>query len=123
MNLPLRNKCQDSNRPTGVDGSSGFGTPTLRGIWDTFPLLLSGSAGLEVVGAEPTFGPHAGLEWLLHARCRARSRRRATRCPSSISTSAPRDALRAMLTAPLAVVGTVTRRQRSGSTYAVSWPT
>jgi hypothetical protein len=53
--LPLRTRCQDANRPTGADGSLGFGVPTLRGIWDTFPLLVSGSAGLQAVGSEPTF--------------------------------------------------------------------
>ena len=66
--IPLRNNCQDANRPAGVDGSAGFRVPTLRGIWDTFPLLLSGSAGLGAVGPEPAFGAvHAGLERLLHA--------------------------------------------------------
>lgn len=55
--IPLRAKCQDTQRPTGNDGSSGFTVPTLRGIWDTFPLLVSGSAGLGAFGAEPGFNP------------------------------------------------------------------
>ncbi len=47
-------------------GHEGFGVPTLRGIWDSFPLLLSGSAGLGISpGAEPavtcTRGSRAGL--------------------------------------------------------------
>ena len=53
--IPLRSNCQDVNRPTGADGSAGFTVPTLRGTWDTFPLLLSGAAGLGAVGPEPAF--------------------------------------------------------------------
>ena len=29
--------------------------PTLRGIWDTFPLLQSGAAGFVPMGPEPSF--------------------------------------------------------------------
>jgi hypothetical protein len=105
--LPLRAKCQDAARPTGVDGSTGFGTPTLRGIWDTFPLLMSGSAGLHVVGSEPTFTPG----------CTAGSSGCCTQLQSPLNpggTAVPeqhldvstKDALRALLTAPLAVPGT-----------------
>jgi hypothetical protein len=105
VNLPLRGKCQDSNRPAGVDGSSGFTTPTLRGIWDTFPLLMSGSAGLEVVGSEPVFGP-----------CTPGSSGCCTQLLSPITPAgnaftgqhldvSTKDALRAVLTPPLAVPG------------------
>ena len=78
--LPLRSRCQDPTRfppricfggsKDGVDctddsecpggtcqpgAASGFNVPTLRGIWDTFPLLQSGAAGFVPMGPEPTF--------------------------------------------------------------------
>jgi hypothetical protein len=42
--------CQ-TGQPIGVS------VPTLRGIWDTFPLLQSGAAGFTTVGGEPSFTP------------------------------------------------------------------
>jgi hypothetical protein len=106
VNLPLRNKCQDSNRPAGVDGSSGFGTPTLRGIWDTFPLLLSGSAGLEVVGAEPTFGACTPGSSGCCTQLQSPITPAGNAVPEQHLDVSTKDALRAMLTAPLAVAGT-----------------
>jgi hypothetical protein len=105
--LPLRARCQDANRPTGADGSTGFGTPTLRGIWDTFPLLVSGSAGMQVVGSEPTFT----------GSCTNGSSGCCTQLKSPLNPSgsvvpeehlavANKDAMRAVLTPPLAVPGT-----------------
>ncbi len=46
-------------------GQAGFGVPILRGIWDSFPLLMSGAAGLSISpGPEPavtcTGGSNAG---------------------------------------------------------------
>jgi len=81
--LPLRARCQDPTRfppricfggpADGVDcaddndclpggmckpgAASGFNVPTLRGIWDTFPLLQSGAAGFVAMGPEPSFTP------------------------------------------------------------------
>lgn len=104
--IPLRAKCQDPERPTGVDGSVGLTVPTLRGVWDTFPLLLSGSAGLAAVGTEPVFTPgctqgSAGccseLASPLHPG--------GTAVPPEHLAVSTKDALRAVLTAPLAVAG------------------
>jgi hypothetical protein len=105
--IPLRALCQDVQRPTGGDSSTGFTVPTLRGIWDTFPLLLSGSAGLGAVGSEPAFsaGCTAGS-----AGCCAELASPLN--PSGISVPpqhlavTTKDALRAVLTPPLAVPGT-----------------
>jgi DNA-binding beta-propeller fold protein YncE len=105
--IPLRAQCQDVNRPTGVDGSAGFTVPTLRGTWDTFPLLLSGSAGLGAVGPEPTFTPG----------CTPGGNGCCTQLRSPLNPSGTvfagqhlavttKDAMRAVLTAPLAVPGT-----------------
>jgi YVTN family beta-propeller protein len=80
--IPLRARCQDPTRAApqicvggpqdGVDCTTsaecpkgtcqlgqpiGVSVPTLRGIWDTFPLLQSGAAGFTVVGSEPSFTP------------------------------------------------------------------
>jgi DNA-binding beta-propeller fold protein YncE len=103
--IPLREKCQDATRPLGVDGSSGFGVPTLRGIWDTFPLLVSGAAGFTVGGPEPAFTP-----------CTPGSSGCCTQLESPINPGglpvpeqhlalATKDAIRAVLTPPLAVPG------------------
>lgn len=105
--IPLRAKCQDIQRPTGFDGSSGFTVPTLRGVWDTFPLLVSGSAGLAAVGPEPAFS--AGCTPSSAGCC---SQLRSPLNPAGIAVPeqhlvvTTKDALRAVLTAPLAVPGT-----------------
>jgi len=104
--IPLRTKCQDANRPTGFDGSSGFTVPTLRGIWDTFPLLLSGSAGLEVVGAEPTFGACTPGSSGCCTQLQSPITPAGNAVPEQHLDVSTKDALRAMLTAPLAVAGT-----------------
>jgi cytochrome c2 len=107
VGIPLRAKCQDFARPSGFDGSSGFTVPTLRGIWDTFPLLLSGSAGLTSVGPEPVFS----------GSCTSGSGGCCTQLASPLNPGgiavpeqhlevSTKDALRAVLTAPLAVPGT-----------------
>jgi hypothetical protein len=105
--LPLRAGCQDANRPTGADGSLGFGVPTLRGIWDTFPLLMSGSAGLQVFGPEPAFTPSCtpgsgGCCTQLHSPLNAGG----IAVPEQHLAVGTKDALRAMFTPPLAVPGT-----------------
>jgi hypothetical protein len=105
--LPLRSLCQDGNRPTGVDGSSGFGVPTLRGIWDTFPLLVSGSAGMQVVGPQPNFSP--GCPPGTFGCCselRSPINATGTVVPEQHLAVGTKDAMRAVLTAPLAVPGT-----------------
>jgi DNA-binding beta-propeller fold protein YncE len=105
--IPLRTRCQDGNRPTGADGSSGFGVPTLRGIWDTFPLLLSGSAGLQSVGSQPTFSP--GCTSGASGCCtelRSPLNPGGTPVPEQHLAVGTKDAMRAVLTAPLAVPGT-----------------
>ena len=105
--IPLRTRCQDGNRPTGVDGSMGFGVPSLRGSWDTFPLLLSGSAGLQSVGPQPTFTPS----------CTNGAGGCCTQLESPVNPGGTpfaeqhlavgtKDAMRAVLTPPLAVPGT-----------------
>jgi hypothetical protein len=101
--IPLRAKCQDAQRPTGFDGSSGFTVPTLRGIWDTFPLLLSGSAGLGAVGSEPAFAPgctpgSAGCCSQLASPLNPGG----IAVPPQHLAVTTKDALRAVLTAPLA---------------------
>jgi DNA-binding beta-propeller fold protein YncE len=105
--IPLRTKCQDVNRPGGFDGSTGFTVPTLRGVWDTFPLLLSGSAGLTAVGPEPTFSPgctpgSAGC----CAQLQSPLNPGGTVVPPQHLAVATKDVLRAVLTPPLAVPGT-----------------
>ena len=105
--IPLRARCQDANRPTGADGSHGFGVPTLRGIWDTFPLLVSGAAGLQSVGTEPSF--NAGCTPGASGCC---TQLRSPLNPGGIPVPeehlavATKDPMRAVLTAPLAVQGT-----------------
>ena len=104
--VPLRERCQDANRPTGVDGSSGFAVPTLRGIWDTFPLLLSGAAGLQAVGTEPTFAPGctpgaSGCCTQLQSPINPGG----TTVPEQHLAVSTKDAIRATLTPPLAVPG------------------
>src|SRR5262245_57052262 len=105
--IPLRARCQDANRPTGADGSHGFGVPTLRGIWDTFPLLVSGAAGLQSVGTEPSFS--AGCTPGASGCC---TQLRGPLNPGGIPVPeehlavATKDPMRAVLTAPLAVQGT-----------------
>lgn len=104
--IPLRQKCQDPSRPVGGDGSTGFTVPTLRGVWDTFPLLLSGSAGLSAVGAEPAFAPGCAVG---SSGCCAQLKSPLN--PSGITVPpqhlavSTKDALRAVLTPPLAVPG------------------
>jgi len=105
--IPLRTKCQDIQRPTGFDGSSGFTVPTLRGVWDTFPLLVSGAAGLGAVGPEPAFS--AGCVPSSAGCC---SELLSPLNPSGIAVPeqhlavTTKDAIRAVLTPPLAVAGT-----------------
>ena len=105
--IPLRARCQDANRPTGADGSHGFGVPTLRGTWDTFPLLVSGSAGLTSVGTEPAFAP--GCTSGASGCC---TQLRSPLNPGGIAVPeehlavATKDAMRAVLTPPLAIAGT-----------------
>ena len=104
--IPLRTRCQDGQRPTGIDGSSGFTVPTLRGIWDTFPLLVSGSAGLGAFGSEPAFTLPCTVG---SAGCCAQLASPLN--PGGISVPAQhldvttKDAIRAVLTPPLAVPG------------------
>lgn len=105
--IPLRIQCQDGNRPPGGDGSQGFTVPTLRGIWDTFPLLVSGSAGLGAVGPEPGFSPGCTTG---SAGCCAELQSPLN--PGGIAVPAQhlaittKDPIRAVLTPPLAVAGT-----------------
>jgi DNA-binding beta-propeller fold protein YncE len=106
VRLPLRAQCQDSNRPTGVDGSAGFNVPTLRGIWDTFPLLMSGSAGLQVVGSEPTFSPCTPGASGCCTQLQSPLNPGGTPVPPEHLAVSTKDALRAMLTPPLAVAAT-----------------
>ena len=80
--------------------------PTLRGIWDTFPLLLSGSAGLEVVGAEPTFGACTPGSSGCCTQLQSPITPAGNAVPEQHLDVSTKDALRAMLTAPLAVAGT-----------------
>ncbi len=105
--IPLRSQCQDLNRPPGSDGSAGFSVPTLRGIWDTFPLLVSGAAGLGAVGVDPVFAPgctpgSAGC----CAQLQSPLNPSGTPVPEQHLTVTAKDAMRAVLTAPLAVPGT-----------------
>lgn len=104
--LPLREQCQDATRPTGVDGSAGFSVPTLRGIWDTFPLLMSGAAGLEVVGSGPAFGPCTPGSSGCCTQLQSPLNPGGTPVPPQHLGVSTKDALRATLTAPLAVSGT-----------------
>src|SRR5262245_12316689 len=107
VNLPLRARCQDSTRPTGADGSLGFGVPTLRGIWDTFPLLVSGSAGMQVVGTEPTFtGSCTSGSSGCCTQLQSPINPGGTPVPEEHLTVGTKDPIRALLTAPLAVPGT-----------------
>jgi DNA-binding beta-propeller fold protein YncE len=103
--IPLRQKCQDSARPTGADGSSGFTVPTLRGTWDTFPLLLSGSAGLGPVGPEPVFTPCTPGGNGCCTQLRSPLNPGGTPAPEQHLAVTTKQAMRAVLTAPLAVPG------------------
>jgi DNA-binding beta-propeller fold protein YncE len=104
--IPLRQKCQDSARPPGADGSSGFTVPTLRGTWDTFPLLLSGSAGLAAVGAEPVFSPCTPGGNGCCTQLLSPLNPGGIPVPEQHLAVATKQAMRAVLTAPLAVPGT-----------------
>jgi hypothetical protein len=105
--IPLREKCQDATRPLGVDGSSGFGVPTLRGIWDTFPLLVSGSAGFTVGGPEPTFSmPCTPGSSGCCTQLRSPINPGGLPVPEQHLAVSTKDAIRAVLTPPLAVPGT-----------------
>jgi DNA-binding beta-propeller fold protein YncE len=105
--LPLRAGCQDANRPTGVDGSHGFTVPTLRGTWDTFPLLMSGAAGFTVAGTEPTFTlPCSPGSSGCCAQLQSPLNPGGTPVPPQHLAVATKDAMRAVLTPPLAVPGT-----------------
>jgi DNA-binding beta-propeller fold protein YncE len=107
VNMPLRNRCQDANRPTGADGSLGFNVPTLRGTWDTFPLLMSGSAGLQVVGPEPTFtGSCTNGSNGCCTQLKSPLNPGGTIVPEQHLAVGTKDAMRAVLTSPLAVPGT-----------------
>jgi hypothetical protein len=105
VHLPLRSQCQDAARPAGVDGSAGFGVPTLRGIWDTFPLLMSGAAGLTVVGSDPPFGPCTPGSSGCCTQLQSPLNPGGTPVPPQYLEIDTKDALRAMLTTPLAVPG------------------
>jgi YVTN family beta-propeller protein len=104
--IPLRAKCQDAVRPTGTDGSAGFTVPTLRGIWDTFPLLLSGAAGLDAIGPEPVFsvGCAPGSAGCC-AELQSPINPGGIPVPPQHLAVTTKDAIRAVLTAPLAVPG------------------
>ncbi len=105
--IPLRRKCQDASRPTGVDGSAGFGVPGLRGIWDTFPLLVSGAAGLQAVGPEPAFtSPCTAGSSGCCTQLQSPLNPGGTPVPEQHLAVSTKDPLRALLTAPLAVAGT-----------------
>jgi DNA-binding beta-propeller fold protein YncE len=101
--IPLRSLCQDFARPPGFDGSSGFTVPTLRGIWDTFPLLLSGSAGLGAVGSEPVFTPCTPGSAGCCAQLASPLNPGGTAVPEQHLEVTTKDAIRAVLTPPLAV--------------------
>lgn len=104
--IPLRARCQDGERPTGIDGSSGFTVPTLRGLWDTFPLLLSGSAGLGAFGSEPAFTlPCTPGSAGCCAQLKSPLNPGGITVPPQHLDVTTKDALRAVLTAPLAVPG------------------
>ena len=104
--VPLRAKCQDGQRPTGFDNSSGFSVPTLRGIWDTFPLLVSGSAGFTVAGTEPAFsaGCTPGAPGCC-AQLQSPVNPGGITVPEEHLDRTTKDAIRAVLTPPLAVPG------------------
>jgi YVTN family beta-propeller protein len=104
--IPLRAQCQDVNRPTGFDGSSGFSVPTLRGIWDTFPLLMSGAAGLGAVGPEPAFAPCTPGASGCCTQLASPLNPGGIAVPEQHLTVTTKDAIRAVLTSPLAVPGT-----------------
>jgi hypothetical protein len=107
VHLPLRARCQDANRPTGTDGSTGFTVPTLRGIWDTFPLLLSGAAGFGVAGSEPTFSlPCTAGSAGCCSQLRSPLNPGGTLFADQHLTVSTKDAMRAVLSPPLAVPGT-----------------
>jgi hypothetical protein len=104
--IPLRERCQDFTRPPGFDGSSGTTVPTLRGIWDTFPLLLSGSAGLTFVGPEPSFSlPCTTGSAGCCSQLASPLNPGGIAVPEQHLEVSTKDALRAVLTAPLAVGG------------------
>ncbi len=105
--IPLRAHCQDGNRPTGADGSRGFGVPSLRGIWDTFPLLVSGSAGLQAIGPEPGFSASCtpGASGCC-TELRSPLNPGGTSVPEQHLAVGTKDAMRAVLTPPLAIAGT-----------------
>jgi DNA-binding beta-propeller fold protein YncE len=104
--IPLREKCQDLTRPPGFDGSSGTTVPTLRGIWDTFPLLLSGSAGLTAVGPEPSFSmPCTPGSAGCCSQLAGPLNPGGIVVPEQHLEVSTKDALRAVLTPPLAVGG------------------
>jgi len=105
--IPLRARCQDGNRPTGADGSRGFGVPSLRGSWDTFPLLVSGSAGLQAIGPEPGFSPSCtpGASGCC-TELRSPLNPGGTSVPEQHLAVGTKDAMRAVLTPPLAIAGT-----------------
>jgi hypothetical protein len=103
--IPLRAKCQDSQRPSGFEGSTGFSVPTLRGIWDTFPLLMSGSAGLGAVGAEPAFTACTPGSAGCCAQLLSPLNPGGFAVPEQHLAVTTKDPLRALLTPPLAVPG------------------
>jgi hypothetical protein len=105
VGIPLRALCQDFDRPAGFDDSSGFTVPTLRGIWDTFPLLLSGSAGLTAVGSEPSFGPCTPGSSGCCAQLASPLNPGGILVPEQHLDVTTKDAIRAVLTPPLAVPG------------------
>lgn len=104
--IPLRANCQDDQRPSGFDGSSGFTVPTLRGIWDTFPLLVSGAAGLGAFGGEPAFNvPCTPGSSGCCAQLASPLNPGGIAVPPQHLDVTTKDAIRAVLTAPLAVPG------------------
>ena len=80
--------------------------PTLRGIWDTFPLLLSGAAGLGA--SDPSRrspGCTPGSSGCC-AQLRSPLNPAGNAVPGQHLEVSTKDALRAVLTPPLAVPGT-----------------
>jgi len=105
VGIPLSVQCQDFTKPATFDGSSGISVPTLRGIWDTFPLLVSGSAGLESVGSQPAFSPCTPGSAGCCSQLASPLNPGGIALPEQHLEVTTKDAIRAVLTAPLAVPG------------------
>ncbi len=105
IGIPLRTQCQDFNRPPSFDSSVGISVPTLRGIWDTFPLLVSGSAGLAAVGSQPAFAPCVSGSSGCCSQLESPLNPGGIAVPEQHLEVTTKDAIRAVLTPPLAVPG------------------